>query len=64
MEAWDGPALLLFSNGRTVGACLDRTGRRPARYWTATGGLRSVAAEVGGLEIKDSDILMKGRLGP
>ncbi|CAM6047747.1 unnamed protein product [Sphagnum compactum] len=64
MEAWDGPALLLFSNGRTVGACLDRNGLRPARYWKTKDGLIYVASEVGVLDIKDSEILMKGRLGP
>jgi len=64
MEAWDGPALLLFSNGRTVGACLDRNGLRPARYWRTKDDLVYVASEVGVLDIKASDITMKGRLGP
>jgi glutamate synthase (ferredoxin) len=52
------------SNGRTVGACLDRNGLRPARYWKTKDGLIYVASEVGVLDIKDSEILMKGRLGP
>lgn len=64
MEAWDGPALLLFSNGRTVGACLDRNGLRPARYWRTKDDLIYVASEVGVLDIKASDVTMKGRLGP
>ncbi|XP_024543692.1 ferredoxin-dependent glutamate synthase, chloroplastic [Selaginella moellendorffii] len=64
MEAWDGPALLLFSDGRTVGACLDRNGLRPARYWETKDGMLYVASEVGVLPIPDSDIISKGRLGP
>uniref|UniRef100_A0A7I4EHL8 glutamate synthase (ferredoxin) n=1 Tax=Physcomitrium patens TaxID=3218 RepID=A0A7I4EHL8_PHYPA len=64
MEAWDGPALLLFSNGRTVGACLDRNGLRPARYWRTKDDLIYVASEVGVLDIEPSNVTMKGRLGP
>ncbi|XP_024973961.1 ferredoxin-dependent glutamate synthase, chloroplastic [Cynara cardunculus var. scolymus] len=64
MEAWDGPALLLFSDGKTVGACLDRNGLRPARYWRTSDNVVYVASEVGVLPIDDSKVTMKGRLGP
>ncbi|KAI3472270.1 hypothetical protein Pfo_029758 [Paulownia fortunei] len=64
MEAWDGPALLLFSDGKTVGACLDRNGLRPARYWRTVDNVVYVASEVGVLPMDDSKVVMKGRLGP
>ncbi|KAH7677006.1 Glutamate synthase (ferredoxin) protein [Dioscorea alata] len=64
MEAWDGPALLLFSDGKTVGACLDRNGLRPARYWRTIDNVVYVASEVGVLPIDESKVVMKGRLGP
>ncbi|KAL2465951.1 Ferredoxin-dependent glutamate synthase 1 [Abeliophyllum distichum] len=64
MEAWDGPALLLFSDGKTVGACLDRNGLRPARYWRTIDNVVYVASEVGVLPADDSKVIMKGRLGP
>ncbi|CAA0812826.1 Ferredoxin-dependent glutamate synthase 1-chloroplastic/mitochondrial [Striga hermonthica] len=64
MEAWDGPALLLFSDGKTVGACLDRNGLRPARYWRTIDNVVYVASEVGVVPTDDSKVVMKGRLGP
>ncbi|GER25787.1 glutamate synthase [Striga asiatica] len=64
MEAWDGPALLLFSDGKTVGACLDRNGLRPARYWRTVDNVVYVASEVGVVPTDDSKVVMKGRLGP
>uniref|UniRef100_A0A2P2LRV9 glutamate synthase (ferredoxin) n=1 Tax=Rhizophora mucronata TaxID=61149 RepID=A0A2P2LRV9_RHIMU len=64
MEAWDGPALLLFSDGKTVGACLDRNGLRPARYWRTADNFVYVASEVGVLPMDESKVVMKGRLGP
>lgn len=64
MEAWDGPALLLFSDGKTVGACLDRNGLRPARYWRTVDDIVYVASEVGVLPMDESKVIMKGRLGP
>ncbi|XP_078170806.1 ferredoxin-dependent glutamate synthase, chloroplastic [Carex rostrata] len=64
MEAWDGPALLLFSDGKTVGACLDRNGLRPARYWRTKDDIVYVASEVGVLPMDESNVIMKGRLGP
>ncbi|KAG9457365.1 hypothetical protein H6P81_001873 [Aristolochia fimbriata] len=64
MEAWDGPALLLFSDGKTVGACLDRNGLRPARYWRTKDNVVYVASEVGVVPMDESKVVMKGRLGP
>ncbi|KAL8489352.1 hypothetical protein ACS0TY_025304 [Phlomoides rotata] len=64
MEAWDGPALLLFSDGKTVGACLDRNGLRPARYWRTSDNVVYVASEVGVVPMDESKVIMKGRLGP
>ncbi|PAN15256.1 hypothetical protein PAHAL_2G475300 [Panicum hallii] len=64
MEAWDGPALLLFSDGRTVGATLDRNGLRPARYWRTSDDFVYVASEVGVIPMDESKVVMKGRLGP
>lgn len=64
MEAWDGPALLLFSDGKTVGACLDRNGLRPARYWRTKDNVVYVASEVGVIPMDESKVTMKGRLGP
>ncbi|GJN33317.1 hypothetical protein PR202_gb21903 [Eleusine coracana subsp. coracana] len=64
MEAWDGPALLLFSDGKTVGATLDRNGLRPARYWRTSDDFVYVASEVGVIPMDESKVVMKGRLGP
>ncbi|CAN8257204.1 unnamed protein product [Cochlearia groenlandica] len=64
MEAWDGPALLLFSDGKTVGACLDRNGLRPARYWRTSDNVVYVASEVGVVPVDEAKVTMKGRLGP
>ncbi|PNY06556.1 ferredoxin-dependent glutamate synthase chloroplastic-like [Trifolium pratense] len=64
MEAWDGPALLLFSDGKTVGACLDRNGLRPARYWRTSDNMVYVASEVGVVPVDESKVILKGRLGP
>ena len=46
-EGWDGPALLIFSDGKMVGARLDRNGLRPARYWETNDGVVYIASEVG-----------------
>ncbi len=64
MEPWDGPAALLFSDGRYVGGMLDRNGLRPARYLITTGGDMVVASEVGVLDLDPADIKQKGRLEP
>mgnify|MGYP001030963385 FL=1 len=63
-EAWDGPALLAFSDGKQVGAALDRNGLRPARYCITNNDLIVVASEAGVVEIPEIEILEKGRLGP
>ncbi|MFO7031260.1 glutamate synthase large subunit [Limnospira fusiformis CCALA 023] len=63
-EAWDGPALLVFSDGKQVGACLDRNGLRPARYCITKGGLIIVGSEAGVVQVEESEIIEKGRLGP
>ena len=64
MEAWDGPACVVFSDGRQVGAVLDRNGLRPARYWVTDDGLVVLASEVGVLELPPESIVSKGRLQP
>lgn len=63
-EPWDGPALLAFSEGKTVGACLDRNGLRPARYAITKDGCIVVASEVGVVNLPEEEIIEKGRLGP
>ena len=63
-EPWDGPALLVFSDGSSVGACLDRNGLRPARYAITRDGLILVGSEAGVLDIAEDRIIEKGRLGP
>ncbi len=63
-EAWDGPALLVFSDGKQVGAALDRNGLRPARYCITKDNLVIVASEAGVVDLPEADILEKGRLGP
>ena len=63
-EPWDGPAALVFSDGRTIGACLDRNGLRPARYKITDDGLICLGSEVGLLTIDDAKVVEKGRLGP
>ncbi|KAJ1496304.1 nucleophile aminohydrolase [Baffinella frigidus] len=64
-EAWDGPALLVFSDGKKVGASLDRNGLRPARYLTTTDGLVCIMSETGVVPgLDDAKIDLKGRLGP
>ncbi len=64
IEPWDGPAALAFSDGRFIGACLDRNGLRPARYTITKDGMIVMASEVGVVEIDDSKVAEKGRLGP
>src|SRR5438034_6163815 len=64
MEPWDGPALLVFTDGRVVAAALDRNGLRPARSVVTVDGLGLVASEVGVLDVGDDRVLHRGRLGP
>lgn len=66
-EGWDGPALLVFSDGARVGARLDRNGLRPARWWLTADGTVYVASEVGVLNdalTNATNVVRKGRLGP
>ncbi|WP_406584671.1 glutamate synthase large subunit [Cyanobacterium aponinum] len=63
-EPWDGPALLAFSEGKTVGACLDRNGLRPARYAITKDGYVVVGSETGVVDLDESEIIEKGKLGP
>ncbi|QAS53036.1 glutamate synthase large subunit [Halobacillus litoralis] len=64
MEPWDGPAALAYTNGKQIGACLDRNGLRPARYYVTKGGMIVLGSEVGALDIFADDILYKDRLHP
>ena len=65
LEAWDGPALLVFSDGKSIGASLDRNGLRPARYSIAKDGSVYMMSETGVIpDLAEADIIEKGRLGP
>ena len=63
-EAWDGPALVAFADGRHLGACVDRNGLRPARYARTRSGLLALASEAGAVDLPGEEIVEKGRLGP
>ena len=63
-EPWDGPALVVFSDGKQVGATLDRNGLRPARYAITRSGYLVVSSEAGVVELPTEDVVEKGRLGP
>lgn len=63
-EPWDGPALLVFSDGKTVGATLDRNGLRPARYVITKDDYIVVSSEAGVVDLPEKDIISKGRLAP
>ncbi len=64
MEPWDGPAALLFSDGRFAGGMLDRNGLRPARYTITKNDTMIVASEVGVMDFDPTEIAEKGRLQP
>ena len=64
MEPWDGPAALLFSDGRYAGGMLDRNGLRPSRYTITRQGMMVVASEVGVMDFEPGDVVSKGRLQP
>ena len=64
MEPWDGPAAVAFSNGKTIGALLDRNGLRPARYTITNDGFIVLASEAGVLDIPEKDVKHKGCLRP
>lgn len=63
-EPWDGPALLIFCDGKQLGATLDRNGLRPARFLKTKDGLIGFMSETGVIEVEDEDVVEKGRLGP
>ncbi|MDO4172881.1 MAG: glutamate synthase central domain-containing protein, partial [Prevotellaceae bacterium] len=64
MEPWDGPAALMFSDGRYAGGMLDRNGLRPSRYTITRSGMMVVASEVGVMDFEPADVVSKGRLQP
>ncbi|MCC7154397.1 MAG: glutamate synthase large subunit [Bryobacterales bacterium] len=64
MEPWDGPAAVAFTDGRQIGATLDRNGLRPARYVVTKDGMLIMASETGVLPVRPEDVLYKGRLQP
>ena len=63
-EPWDGPAALVFTDGQTVGASLDRNGLRPCRYFVTEDGLIGAASEAGAIRTGDRRIVLRGKLGP
>ena len=64
LEPWDGPAAIAFTDGKQIGAILDRNGLRPSRYYVTRDGLVVVASEVGVLDFPAADIVQKGRIQP
>ncbi|PAC37253.1 glutamate synthase large subunit [Caldifermentibacillus hisashii] len=64
MEPWDGPAAIMFSNGKQIGAVLDRNGLRPARYYVTKDDYIIFASEVGVIDVEPEKILYKERLSP
>ncbi|NND01939.1 MAG: glutamate synthase large subunit [Acidimicrobiia bacterium] len=64
MEPWDGPASIAFTDGKLIGALLDRNGLRPSRYWVTENDLVIMASEVGVADIPPGAIVEKGRLQP
>ncbi len=64
VEPWDGPAALVFTDGRVVGAALDRNGLRPLRYAVTAGGLVACASEAGAIPLPDGARVRRGRLAP
>jgi glutamate synthase domain-containing protein 2/glutamate synthase domain-containing protein 1/glutamate synthase domain-containing protein 3 len=64
MDPWDGPASIAFTDGVRIGAVLDRNGLRPSRYYVTKDDKVIMASEVGVLDVKPEDVLLKGRLQP
>src|SRR5208337_4040226 len=64
MEPWDGPAAIAFTDGRSIGATLDRNGLRPARYLVTHDDLVIMASETGVLPVEPENVKLKGRLQP
>ncbi|MFO0662787.1 MAG: glutamate synthase large subunit [Polyangiaceae bacterium] len=63
-EPWDGPAALVFTDGKRIGACLDRNGLRPLKYVATENGLVVLASELGVLETRPESLVAKGRVRP
>ncbi|MFK7918722.1 MAG: glutamate synthase large subunit [Ilumatobacter sp.] len=64
MEPWDGPASVTFTDGKVIGAVLDRNGLRPSRYWVTSDDLVVMASEVGVIDVEPENVVAKGRLQP
>ncbi|HXE42864.1 MAG TPA: glutamate synthase central domain-containing protein, partial [Candidatus Baltobacteraceae bacterium] len=64
MEPWDGPASMAFTDGKIIGACLDRNGLRPSRYYVTKDDMVIMASEAGVLPVAPERVLTKGRLQP
>ena len=64
MEPWDGPASMAFTDGKFIGACLDRNGLRPSRYYVTKDDVVIMASEAGVLPVDPSRVASKGRLQP
>jgi glutamate synthase (ferredoxin) len=64
MEPWDGPASMAFTDGKFIGACLDRNGLRPSRYYVTHDDVVIMASEAGVLPIEPERVKLKGRLQP
>ncbi|HUR57090.1 MAG TPA: glutamate synthase subunit alpha, partial [Opitutaceae bacterium] len=64
MEPWDGPASIAFTDGKQMGAILDRNGLRPSRYYVTKDGMVIMASEAGVLDIPTDQVVQKGRLQP
>ena len=64
MEPWDGPASIAFTDGIRIGACLDRNGLRPSRYYVTKDDMVIMASEAGVLPVEPERVLLKGRLQP
>ncbi len=64
MEPWDGPAAVAFTDGKVIGATLDRNGLRPARYMVTKDNFLIMSSETGVLPVRPEDVAYKGRLQP
>ncbi|WP_040491157.1 glutamate synthase large subunit [Ilumatobacter nonamiensis] len=64
MEPWDGPASVTFTDGKVIGAVLDRNGLRPSRYWVTDDDMVVMASEVGVIDVEPANVIAKGRLQP
>ncbi|GIO17113.1 glutamate synthase [NADPH] large chain [Oceanobacillus oncorhynchi subsp. incaldanensis] len=64
MEPWDGPTSITFTNGKQIGAILDRNGLRPARYYVTKDDYIIYSSEVGVVDVEESNVLLKERLSP